>query len=293
MSKIKIVTDSSSDIPQATLERYGIEMLSLPITIDGKGYYERESFTIEEFYGLLAACKETPSTSMVPEPSFLECYARAAQEGYTDLLNVVINASGSGTYSAAMRAKETFYAENPDAQMKIHLVDSGSYTLAYGYPVMEAARMVEAGKTVEEILAYLADWFASIEVYLGVYTLEYAKKSGRIGGIGAFVGEVLGLRPIIGSIGGKTTIVDKVRGDKNVVPRLFEAYKKTVTDRTKPVIVLHGVDKGPTQELAALIEQETGRPPEMFNVGACVAINTGPNPVALVCHGKKRTDEHN
>ena len=287
MANIKIVTDSSSDIPQEVVERYGIEMLSLPITVDGKGYFERESFSIEEFYGIMASCKETPATSMVPEPRFFACFAQAFKEGYTDLVCVLINSEGSGTYNAARTAKARFFEENPGAEIKIHLVDSHSYTLAYGYPVMEAAKMAEAGRGVDEILAYLADWFATVDIYVGVYTLEYAKKSGRIGGIGAFVGGVLGLRPIIRSVGGKTTILDKVRGNQNVVPRLFEAYRTADVDPEKPAIVLHGVDEGPARELAALIEKESGRPPLLFNVGACIVINTGPNPVALVCHGRR------
>ena len=116
------------------------------------------------------------------------------------------------------------------AKLEIHIVDSGTYSLAYGWPTMQAAKMAKSGKSVEEILLWLEDYFSSVEIYLGCYTLEYAKKSGRISAAAAFVGDVLGLRPIIAMIGGGTKVVDKVRGEKNVAPRLLQAYLDNCAD---------------------------------------------------------------
>jgi len=291
MAKIKLLTDSASDIPDSDLEQYGIELLSIPIAVDGVGYFERKSFSVEEWYPILQNSKEIPVTSKVPERDFLEGYQRAFDEGYTDVIAVTISSTGSGTYDSAVMARDSFYEQNPAAKetFAIHPVDSRNYTIGYGCAVIQAAKMAQEGKAVEEILAYLADWFGCLEIFLGMYTLEYVRKSGRVSGLSAFVGEALGLRPILAMVEGKSTTIDKVRGDKNVVPSIFEAYKKNCADKSAPVAILYGTDKDSAQELADMVEKETGVKAPLYQAGAAVSINSGPRVIALACRGKKRT----
>ena len=148
MQKIKIVTDSASDIPQEDLEALGIEMLSIPIAVDGKGYFERKSFSIEEFYDILDGASEIPVTSRIPEQDYFACYRGAMEKGYTHLINVTINASGSGVNAAAHMARDRFYADIPGARQKleIHIVDSGTYSLAYGWPTMPRWPKADGGR---------------------------------------------------------------------------------------------------------------------------------------------------
>ncbi len=292
MQKIKIITDSASDIPQQDLEALGIEMLSIPIAVDGKGYFERKSFTIEEFYEILDKASEIPVTSRIPEQDYFTCYRNAMEKGYTHLINVTINAGGSGVNAAAHMARDRFYDEIPGARKKleIHIVDSGTYSLAYGWPTMQAAKMAKSGKSVEEILLWLEDYFSSVEIYLGCYTLEYAKKSGRISAAAAFVGDVLGLRPIIAMIGGGTKVVDKVRGEKNVAPRLLQAYLDNCADPQTPALVVCGKEPQYGEELAQAIQSKTGLPkPPVYRAGACIVTNAGPRMLAVICKGKKRS----
>ena len=290
MSKIKIVTDSSSDIPDELLKELDIELLYIPITVDGKGCHERVDFSIDEYYDVLTNAKEIPKTSMVPEPKFYECYKRAMEAGYTDVIVVTIASALSGTFSSANKAMQRFYEENPgsEAAIKIHPVDSRACTLAYGFPVMNSVKMAREGKSVDEILAYMKDWFERVEIHLGVFTLEHAKRCGRISGMSAFIGEALGLRPIIKLIDGKTSIDGKVRGDNKVVLRLFDNYKNSRTSVNDDVIVMKGRDEKYAQDLVALLEKETGRPVPVFQVGAAIITNTGPRPLAVICLGNSR-----
>lgn len=291
MQKIKIVTDSASDIPQEDLEALGIEMLSIPIAVDGKGYFERKSFSIDEFYDILDKASEIPVTSRIPEQDYFTCYRNAMEKGYTHLINITINAGGSGVNAAAHMARERFYEEIPGARKKleIHIVDSGTYSMAYGWPTIQAAKMAKSGKTAEEILAWLEDYFASVEVYLGCYTLEYAKKSGRISAAAAFVGDVLGLRPVIAMIGGGTKVVDKVRGEKNVATRLLQAYLENCADFDTPPLVVYGKDPQYGQDLAEAIKDKIGYMPPIYRAGACIITNAGPRMLAVICKGKKRS----
>lgn len=290
MQKIKFIADSACDIPDEDLARYQIDMPSVPITIDGTGYFERKSFSIREFYDLLAASSEIPATSRVPAGDYLTLYERAYQKGYTDIINVTINAGGSGTSDSARMAIQLFYEANPEAKdrLHIHMVDSKTYSLGYGYPVVQAAIRAESGAAVPELLAYLYDYFDRLEVYLACYTLDYAKKSGRISAAAAFVGDVLGVRPIISLIDGTTKIVDRVRGEKQIVARLCEIYERQCLDPSDPVLAVSAAVDSYGEELQAQLEQQLGRAVPHYKAGASIVINSGPKMAAICMLGKKR-----
>ena len=290
MQKIKFIADTASDIPDELLLEYDIDMPSVPITIDGKGYFERRSFTIREFYKLLAACGEIPATSRVPAEDYNECYKRAYARGFTDIVNVTINAGGSGTNDSAQLARAAFFEEHPEAVGKfaIHIVDSKTYTMAYGLPVVEGAKMAREGKNVSEILEYLYDFFDRCEIYLACYTLEYAKKSGRINAASAFVGELLGLKPIISLIDGDTKITHKIRGDKQIIPQLVRCWEeRRVPERDFVMVACGAVDEYGAM-LQKVLEVKTGKPVPVYNAGASIVINAGPRIVAVVMLGKRR-----
>ena len=288
MEKIKLIADTPCDIPDKALQRYNIDMPSVPVTVDGQGYFERRSFTIKEFYKILNEAENIPTTSRVPTDEFLGCYRRAYEEGYTKIITVTINAGGSGTNASALMARDMFFQEVPEANGKVEIfvLDSKTYSMGYGYPVMEAAKMAEAGKELQEILDYLNAWFESVEIYLGCYSLKHAKKSGRINAAAAFVGDVLGLRPVIRMVDGSTKVIEKVRGDKNLVPHLFNTYMQNRRSANDPVVVVHGEDAQCGIELCELIEKEIGRKVPRYYIGASIAINAGPNIVAVVTHRK-------
>lgn len=291
MQKIKLLTDSACDIPIEYEKDLDIDILSIPITIDGKGYLERKDFTPQEFYDLQLAAKEIPSTSCITFMEFMEHYQQAYQEGYTNLIHVTICGNGSSIYSAAQIARDMLYKENPEIEkkMKIDIVDSKIYTVAYGYPLMQADKMVKEGVDAQEIVDYLRDFFDRVEVYFSVFTLEFVKKSGRVKSAAAFVGEVLGLRPIICITEGKSEVIEKIRGDKQVVPRLAQFYKELSKPEKTPYMVVHGIDRRPADELAALLTKQLGYPPVMIApVGASIAINAGPKVVGIIFVGNKR-----
>lgn len=290
IEKIKLMADTPSDITDEELERYNIDMPCVPIAIDGQSYIERQSFSNHEFYTVLENAQEIPVTSRVPTQEFLACYKKAYEQGYTSIICVTINASGSGTNMSAHQAKEEFFRKNSEAKDKveINIIDSKTYSAGYGYPVVQAAKMALNGHGTAEILDYLNHWFSRVEILLGCYSLKYAKKSGRITAAAAFVGDVLGVRPVILMIDGQTKTIDKVRGDKNLVPKLVETYLKRRESKEAPVAIAHGKDINTALELQALLEKETGRQVPMYAVGASIAINAGPDIVAIVLHSGAR-----
>jgi len=290
MQKIKFIADTASDIPDDLMLKYNIDMPSVPIAVDGKEYFERRSFSIHEFYKILAKTKEIPKTSRVPADDFLAFYEKAYEDGYTDIICVTINAGGSGTNMSAHMARDILYKKRPEAKdkIKIHIIDSKTYTMAYGYPVVQSARMAQDGKDVGEILLYLHDFFDTCEVLLGCYTLEYAKKSGRISSVAAFAGDALGLKPVVEMIDGRTKVVAKARGDKQLIPQLVKLYEERRCSEDGFVMVACGAVTQYGIDLQQALKEKLGRDVPIFNAGASIVINSGPNIAAVIYRGRKR-----
>lgn len=294
MEKIKFLTDSACDIPQELEQMYDIDIMPIPITIDAKSYYERVDFTNREFYDVLLKSSEIPVTSHITSPAFLEKYEQFYGEGYTDVVHVTICSKGSNMNSAAHIAKDMFFEEHPDAKglYNIHIIDSMTYTMGYGYPIIESAKMASNGVGVAKILKYLDDFFNSLEIYFSVYSLDFAKKSGRVSCTAAFVGEVLGLRPIISIIDGEIKIIGKVRGDKNVVPKLAEIAAQRREKPNTPFMVAKALEEESAEELMQLARKkfkEEGN--GVFEAGASITINAGPRLVGIMVLGENRKNK--
>ena len=111
MERIKLIADTACDISIEQGVKEGIEILPIPITIQGKGYYEGIDFTSEEFYKILESCREIPVTSHVLSVTFCDSFSKAYEEGCTHIICCCINGKGSATLGAARAARETFYEQ--------------------------------------------------------------------------------------------------------------------------------------------------------------------------------------
>lgn len=290
MHKIRIITDSASDIPVKLEKELDIKILSFPITVGETGYLERIDFTNEEFYKILETEPEIPSTAQITQVQFEDVYKEFYDDGVTDVIHVSINSTGSNTYSSSLMATNSFFENNPDARekMNIYNIDSHTYTAGYGYPVIEAARKIQKGTAPQEIVDFLEDWFSSVEIFFAPYTLKYVKKSGRVNAAAAFMGELIGLRPIISMIDGESKIHEKVRGDKKIVPTLVEQVVARIIPETPYSIFRGGLDGYP-DELARELTKQLGYPPErIYYAGAAITINGGPDLIGVCYKGKKR-----
>lgn len=288
MSRIKLITDSTSDIPEGLIGDLDIEILSIPIAVNGKEHFERVDFTSEEFYQILLDSKEIPVTAHINAATYLDAYRRAAGEGADDLINVTINAKGSSTYDAARLAAEMFRKQEPDSKMNIHVLDSRAYSMAYGHIVLEAAKMARDGAQAADIVTHIHDWLDSAEIYLCCFTLDFAKRSGRISSAAAFVGEMLGLRPIIRMVDGNNDVIRKIRGDKNVIATMCGICCEAMAQGGE-YCVMKGMLDEPADDLAAQMLEQLGYPPTgIYHLGPSVSINAGPKAVGVVVRGKKR-----
>ena len=180
MSKIAILTDSSCDIPQELAEKYGIDIMSFHILLDDVDYIERESCTNEEFYEKMRAAKGIPSTAAITPIQFCEKYCQYVDEGYTDVIHVPINRSGSSTYNNAVMAQGMLREERPEHHLRIHLLDPHTYSMPFGWYVCEMARKLQNGAEISHVIQEFETQMDKMEIVLGPYSLKQMKKSGRI-----------------------------------------------------------------------------------------------------------------
>ena len=288
MAKIKIATDSTSDIPVKIREELGIEVLPITIIDGEKEYKDGYDMTPQEFYKILEEADEIPSTSRVVPVLYGELYEEAYKEEYTDVILVSINSKGSSTMQGAIMAKDMFYEDYPDAKDKIniHIIDSKTYSMAYGMPVIRAAQMVKEGATVEEILSEINDWLENVGVLFVPLNLKFVKKSGRVSAAAAFVGDALGLKPIITFEDGDSKVLNKIRGDKKAISTMVDMAASERAEGT-PYSLVYGTNLEAFEKLKAVCGEKLDIPATYeYEVGAVISINAGPDVVGIIYRKK-------
>lgn len=284
MDKIKIATDSTADIPKQLCQELDIAVLPLSILYKGQEYLDSVDVEPEEFYHWLENPDELPVSAQASLMRLKELYETTWQQGYSDLVQVTLNSKGSGTYQAAVLARSTFYEDHPEAEanFRIHLIDSRTYSMAYGIPVVEAARMNQAGKSLEEILAHIKDWLEHTRPLFIPLDLKCVKRSGRVSAAAAFVGDALGLKPLITFEDGESKILGKVRGENKAVSLLVETCLK----ERKPgsnYALLYGNNLAAFAKVKEACAKVMDIPPMVERpVGCIISINTGPNLIAII-----------
>lgn len=281
MSKIQILTDSASDISFEDEKKYGIEILPFQIMLGGKSYTSRVDFDNEGFYELMSQHDEIPKTSQITPYEFQELYLKHAEAGVTDLILVLINSHGSATYGNSIMAKDAFFEEHPEYAGKLHIysIDGYGYNAFYGWPVLQAAKMRGEGKSAEEIVSYLTELIPRRELYFGIYQLKYAAKSGRIPSAAAFIGDKLGLKPVMKIADNEITTAAKCRGEKNLITKIVEMTVADMEPGT-PYQLVYGCDRTCLEELEKAMTERLGYGPDgSFQIGAAVAANAGPKVV--------------
>lgn len=287
MKKFVVLTDSTCDLPEELAQQYHIDILCFKIALDGEGYTERVDFTPEQFCRMLANAKGLPTTSQITQFEFFDQFEAYHREGMEEVLYISINAGGSGTNASAHKAAEQFAQEYPDSGMRIHIVDSHAYSMAQGLPVIDAAKMLDAGEDMEQVIAYLEDAYARMEILLTAYTLKIIRKSGRVSAAAAIAGDLLGIHPIFTLNDGVSHVVKKVRGEKAVLTSMISLMKQRMEPGVPYAIGV--ADRKYEEEYVKACETSLGYPPEtVFHLGCAVCSNTGPEAVGMVYRGAKR-----
>lgn len=287
--KICIFTDSAADLTPEQVERWNIEIAPLRVLVDGQTYLEYFEMTPEKYWETLDTCTDFPQTSQVSMEHFLNLYKKAKEDGCTHCIGVLINSSGSGTYQAACITRDMFYDEFGE-DMVIEIIDSHCYSFTYGAVAVRGAKMREEGKSFREISAEMNSLAKGMKAYVGIYNLKYLRKSGRISGGAAFVGDALGLRPIARVFDGAVTVMSKVRGDKAVVSKLAALAAQDAVDKEHQIahIAHAAVPEAQIEQLEQKLLEQGFAGVERGPLGIMVTTNTGPHALGVVFRGAPR-----
>ncbi|MFR6291753.1 MAG: DegV family protein [Peptococcaceae bacterium] len=210
MSKIRIVTDSTADLSQELVERYQIKVVPLDVLIEGTAYKDKIDLTNEEFYGILRSMKDLPTTSQPSPAVFADVYRELAAEGAEHIISIHISSDLSGTYQSSVLA-----AGMVEQEVAVHNFDSRSATMGLGLIVLSAAKMVEEGHSVEEILDSVKVVIQKLDLYFLLDSLDNLHKGGRIGKASHLFGSLLNIKPVLNLSNGVISAYEKVRGNKD------------------------------------------------------------------------------
>ena len=220
MNKIKIITDSTSDLKMETYKQYDIHVVPLLVNFGEKSYKDIFEITLKQLYDRVEKTKEFPKTSAVSPAAFQEVFTKYVDEGY-DILFVGIGKELSLTFSAATMAAQELGRGN------IRLVDSMNLSSATGLLLMRAGELREMGKTLDEIGDELERLAKKMNTYFAVENLEFLYRGGRVSGGKYFLGTMLRAHPIIKVSEGKLSVYKTPKGKmvKALDEMLAEFYR--------------------------------------------------------------------
>ena len=212
---IRIVTDSTCDLPADVIARYGISVVPLYINIGKQGYLDGVDVSREQFYKNLPTYPVHPTTAAPSPLKFHSVYDALADEGATEILSIHISVALSAVMDTArIAAQET-------KSIPVTVFDSRQLSLGTGFLVETAARLASQGCSMGEIINALNDQIKRSHVFAALDTLEFLKRSGRMNGVMAGLGTFLQLKPILTMFDGKPG-AERVRTRERATLRLLE-----------------------------------------------------------------------
>ncbi|MBO5454880.1 MAG: DegV family protein [Clostridia bacterium] len=281
MSRIKIMADSPCDLPIEIANEYGITIMPIKFTINNTTYRDKFDMDTDEFYKTLRETGEIPVTSQITPIEF-EDYFRETAKDCDEIIAVILSGNASGTFQNAVLAKNIVEEET---NVKIHLVDSQSFTFCYGYSALKAAQMVKEGKSSEEIIAKLNEILSKQKVYFGVETLDYLKKGGRIKTTTAVIGGILDIRPLLMIKDGLVSSIDKVKGEKKLFSRMVEYACSAAEEIGENVkfYVLGSDNPDKVDTLEKMLEEKGYKAEDdKFYIGPIIGTHAGPGAYGIM-----------
>jgi len=276
MSKIALITDSTSDVEKEMIKKYELFVLPLRIIYKDREYIDRVNITPKEVYDNLE--NEIPSTSLPSMKDMEDLYLKLEEEGYTHAIAVVISDALSGTYNTLRLVSQN----HPSIESCVF--DSKSLTIGEAAIVEECGEMLRCGKSFEEIVKTLPQIRDRITVYYAVDTLKYLTKGGRIGKVAGTIGEILNIKPII-SINkeGVYYTYAKAKGKKKAISKLVDIAREALENSPCKIWVMHG---GAYDEVDRFADMIAGLPNitrlSFGEISPVAGVHTGPGLLGII-----------
>jgi DegV family protein with EDD domain len=274
MALVRVVTDSSCDLPAAVAEEHGITVVPLTIRFGEEEFVDGRDLTPSACWARSAASSVLPSTAAPSPGAFDQAFRAAAAAGATGVVCVNLSSTLSATIQAAETAAKALADELP-----VRTVDSKSVSLGLGTIVIEAARAGARGASVDEVAALATGMGARTRVHATLDTLENLKKGGRIGAAKALLGSILSVKPVIEVVDGAVEPGPKVRTRAKAFQYLIDRI--TAEAVVENLAVLHGDAPDVDQFLELLAPHFPRDQIIVGQLGAVVGSHTGPRTIGV------------
>jgi len=271
---IKVVTDSTCDLPEEIIAEYGITVVPLYINFGNQSYLDGVELSRKEFYERLPD-SDPPPTTAIPGPQMvLQAYEKLAAEGATEILSIHISVSLSGTVNVARLAAQ-------EASVPVTVLDSGTLSMGTGFLVWTAAEAAAEGRPMDEIVALLEEQGSRTRVFAALDTLEFLRRSGRMNRVMAALGGWLQMKPLLKMYDGNPT-AEKVRTTEHATNRLISLLSDLVPLEKVALVHTHALDRA--EELRQKVQHLLPEG-ELLSVDITPVFGThlGPGAVGFAC----------
>jgi DegV family protein with EDD domain len=260
--RVRVLTDSSTNVPDDYLARLGIIELPALVNFGAQSYLNKIELSTEEFYRRLAAADRLPTTAQPSPQQFAAAVERAAAEGAEEVIVVVVSGKMSGTLNAAAVAAES-------APIKVHLWDSMSASMGAGWQAIAAAELAQAGWEGAAILSRLAPIRGRMQAVATPATLRHLIAGGRAPRLKGNIGELMDVKPILAMVDGLLEPVGQARGRRKAIAQVLGRVAEAAGDRAARVAVAHA---NVAEEAAQFAQTVATR----LNVAELVITDLGP-----------------
>ena len=276
---VKIVTDSTADLPDELVKEMGITVVPVYVRFGEEVLRDRVDISEDEFYERLTHDPVHPNTTQPTPQDFVDVYQKLSKEA-DGIVSIHLTSKLSGTCNSALMARETVGKECP-----IEMVDSETLSMALGLVVIAAAKAAKAGESMDKVVAAAKQAMPKIRLLFLLDTLEYLKKGGRIGKAKALLGSILSVKPVLTIKDGELVPAGQVRTRAKGMNKLFE-FVKEVAD-IQDLAVVYNTTPDEAQALAerigSVFDKEKIR---MARLGPGLGVHGGPGAMVVAIRGK-------
>ena len=273
MEKIKIITDSTLDLPAELIREKNIEVLPLLINFGEESYLDGVEITTKEMIDKINATGILPTTAQVTPNRFEETFKKYLDEGYK-IVALTLSSDMSGTYQSACIAKDMLESDD------IVVIDSRNVTSGLGLLVLKACQFRDKGLGIKEIEEEILKAIPKVKSSLNFESLENLVRGGRLSKTAGTIGSVLGLRLILEVKDGKMSVKDKVRGSKKALKKLISDFESVDVDFDSPIVLLELLNEDVYEGLKTYFQEKNINYIDA-KVGCTVGIHSGIKPCGI------------
>lgn len=272
---IRVVTDSTCDLPESAVAQYGITVVPLYINFGDQGYLDGVELSRQEFYTRLPDYDPPPTTATPGPERFRQAYEALADQGATEVLSIHISVSLSGTVDVAR------LAVRQTERVPVTVLDSRQLSLGTGFLVLTAAQAAAEGRSMDDILALLEEQILRTHVFAALDTLEFLRRSGRMNWAMATLGKWLQMKPLLRMYDGNPT-ADRVRTSEAALQQLVSWLEDLAPLERVAVVHTHAPARA-----AELLVQVQHLLPEgdvlSVDITPVFGVHLGPGAVGFAC----------